>query len=146
MTANPYLWTNHSPDDTLEQHRQGITEALDLLKHVLALDPCKRYTAGQALEHEFLAEKGVDMDADGPRGPGDAVCGEGHRVKGDGSRECKSSSSTAGIVSDILSSLSLFFADWVIVDGEEHEVGYGEGIAFGEERMSYPPTFLPVRS
>ena len=86
--ANPYLYTNHSPDDTLAEHRQGIEEALDLLKHLLALDPCKRYTAGQALEHDFLAEPGVDMDADGPRGPGDAVCGEGHRVKNDGSREC----------------------------------------------------------
>ncbi|KAL7413178.1 kinase-like domain-containing protein [Mrakia frigida] len=85
LTANPYLYSNHSPDDTLQEHEQGIAEALDLLKHILALDPCKRYTAGQALEHEFLAEEGVDPDFDGPRGPGMAVCAEGHKLNDDGS-------------------------------------------------------------
>jgi cell division control protein 7 len=96
LVSNPDLWNHkafpppkplflddpfYEPPPSEAQHRHEIEQALDLLKRCLALDPCKRLTAADALKHPWLRRPGVDEDADGPRKPEEGVCKRMHRVE-----------------------------------------------------------------
>lgn len=101
LVSNPDLWNHkafpppkplflddpfYEPPPSEAQHRHEIEQALDLLKRCLALDPCKRITAADALKHPWLRRPGVDEDADAPRKPLEGVCRRQHRIDEDGHR------------------------------------------------------------
>ncbi|CDZ98699.1 kinase-like protein [Phaffia rhodozyma] len=106
LAANPDFYNSDEPN-----YRADIMLALDLLKRCLALDPCKRITANEALYHPFLAQNDVDEDEDAPRNPLKGICRRSHIYDDEKGQH------------------------HVIVKGAIHEVGYGEGIAFGSKRQ-----------
>lgn len=101
LVSNPDLWNHqafpppkplflddpfYEPPPNEAQHRHEIEQALDLLKRCLALDPCRRLTAADALKHPWLRRPGVDEDKDGPRKPKEGVCKHMHRIEEGGIR------------------------------------------------------------
>lgn len=102
LVSNPDLWNHkafpapkplflddpfYDPPPGETQHRAEISQALDLLKRCLALDPCKRITATDALLHPWLRRPGIDENKDGPRKPTEGVCRRKHKIDEYGVRE-----------------------------------------------------------
>lgn len=67
-------------------YKAGISDALDLLKRCLNVNPVRRITAKEALEHRFLRREGIDEGLTGPRDVGEGKCGNRHFLDEKGNR------------------------------------------------------------
>ncbi|ORX41053.1 kinase-like domain-containing protein [Kockovaella imperatae] len=85
LRLNPHLYTPPSSCPSsweAEEHIRFIDHALRLLHGLLRLDCTSRFSASEALQHEFFSEEGEDMDQDfddfEPVGIQDGKCGNLH--------------------------------------------------------------------